>query len=73
MGSTCVINHHKISKNTQKKMEFILEDESQSVTGFVVTNKFGEVTIINGSAVRRFRSHEYYMMMNPKIEVKNDD
>ena len=69
MNTTCIINKHKISKTTQKKMEFILADENQSVTGFVVTNKDGAVTIINQNAVRRFRSHEEYMvMMNPKTD-----
>ena len=69
MNTTCIINSHKISKTTQKKMEFILADENQSITGFVVTNKDGAVTIINQNAVRRFKSHEDYMaMMNPKIE-----
>ena len=59
----------KISKITQKKMEFILADENQSITGFVVTNKDGAVTIINQNAVRRFQSHEDYMaMMNPKTD-----
>ena len=69
MNTTCVINQHKISKTTQKKMEFILADENQSITGFVVTNKDGAVTIINQNAVRRFQSHEDYMaMMNPKSQ-----
>ena len=69
MNTTCIINSHKISKTTQKKMEFILADENQSVTGFVVTNKDGSVTIINKNAVRRFPSHEDYMaMMNPKMD-----
>ena len=69
MNTTCIINKHKISKVTQKKMEFILADENQSVTGFVVTNKDGVVTIINKNAVRRFQSHEDYMtMMNPKTD-----
>lgn len=68
MNTTFVINRHKISKTTQKKMEFILADENQSITGFVVTNKDGAVTIINQNAVRRFKSHEDYMvMMNPKM------
>ena len=68
MDSVCVINSHKISKTTQKKMEFILADENQSVTGFVVTNKDGVVTIINQNAVRRFQSHKDYMvMMNPEM------
>ena len=50
-------------------MEFILADENQSITGFVVTNKDGAVTIINQNAVRRFQSHEDYMaMMNPKTD-----
>ena len=35
MNTTCIINQHKISKTTQKKMEFILADENQSITGFV--------------------------------------
>ena len=71
MDSVCVINSHKISKTTQKKMEFILADENQSVTGFVVTNKDGSVTIINRNAVRRFPSHEDYMvMMNSKMDTK---
>ena len=69
MNTTCIINSHKISKTTQKKMEFILADENQSVTGFVVTNKDGSVTIINKNAVRRFQNHEDYMvMMNPKMD-----
>ena len=69
MNTTCIINKHKISKVTQKKMEFILADENQSVTGFVVTNKDGAVTIINQNAVRRFLSYEDYMvMMNPKTD-----
>ena len=69
MKTTCIINSHKISKTTQKKMEFILEDDNQSVTGFVVTNKDGAVTIINRNTVRRFPSHEDYMtMMNPKTD-----
>ena len=69
MNTTCIINKHKISKVTQKKMEFILSDENQSVTGFVVTNKDGVVTIINQNAVRRFQNYEDYMtMMNPKMD-----
>ena len=69
MNTTCIINQHKISKTTQKKMEFILADENQSITGFVVTNKDGAVTIINQNAVRRFQSHEDYMaMMHPNMD-----
>lgn len=69
MDTTCIIIKHKISKITQKKMEFILSDENQSVTGFVVTNKDGAVTIINQNAVRRFQNYEdYVVMMNPKTD-----
>ena len=50
-------------------MEFILADENQGITGFVVTNKDGAVTIINQNAVRRFQSHEDYMaMMHPNMD-----
>ena len=69
MNTTCIINKHKISKTAQEIMEFILADENQSITGFVVTNKDGAVTIINQNAVRRFQSHEDYMvMMNPNMD-----
>ena len=50
-------------------MEFILADENQSVTGFVVTNKDGAVTIINQNAVRRFQSHNPTSLASSKNAI----
>jgi hypothetical protein len=58
---------------TAEKTAEIIERDGSVVTGFVVTDKYGNVGIIDKGAVRWIDKDKFYGMMHNEIEFNGDD
>jgi len=58
---------------TAEKTAEIIERDGSVVTGFVVTDKYGNVGIIDKGAVRWIDKDKFYDMMHNEIEFNGDD
>ena len=60
-----ILRDSKFKKElTAKKTAELIEDKKYVVTGFVVTDKNGDVGIIDKSAVRWLDKHDLFSMMH---------
>ena len=66
-----VTNTGKTNMLTAEKTATIIERDAVDITGFVVTDKYGNVGIINKGAVKWIGKQEFFVMMqgetNPSI------
>ena len=58
---------------TAEKTAEIIERDGSVVTGFVVTDKYGNVGIIDKGAVKWIDKDKFYGMMHNEIEFNGDD
>lgn len=58
---------------TAEKTAEIIERDGSVVTGFVVTDKYGNVGIIDKGAVKWIDKAKFYGMMHNEIEFNGDD
>jgi len=60
-----ILRDSKFKKElTAKKTAELIEDKKYVVTGFVVTDKNGDVGIVDKSAVRWLDKHDFFSMMH---------
>ena len=63
-----VTNTGKTNMLTAEKTANIIERDNSDITGFVVTDKYGNVGIINKGAVKWIDKQEFFVMMQEETK-----